>query len=45
MELVIFYFSIEGPRSRCYERTAVQTYDEDDNDVFLSFHFNGTPVE
>jgi hypothetical protein len=38
-----FFFSGEGPRTRCYRHTVamsliVQPYDEDeDNDYFLSF--------
>jgi hypothetical protein len=45
----LFFLFVEGPRSRCYGRTAalkliVQPYEEDD-EVFLLFHFNGAPVE
>jgi hypothetical protein len=44
-----FFFIIEGPRSRCYGRTAalrliVQPYDEND-EFFLLCRFNGAQVE
>jgi hypothetical protein len=44
-----FAFCGEGPRSRCYGRTAalrliVQSCDEMMR-FFLLFHFNGAPVE
>jgi hypothetical protein len=46
-------FLIEGPRSRCYGRTAalkdfVQPRDKDeekDDQFFFIFHFNGAAVE
>jgi hypothetical protein len=50
--ITVFFIFIEEPRSRCYGRTAalsltVQPCDEGDEDdeVFLLFHFNGAPVE
>jgi hypothetical protein len=41
MKEISCFFSVEGPRSRRYGRTAalrliVQPYDEDDDDYFLS---------
>jgi hypothetical protein len=45
-----YFLFIEGPRSRCYGRTAalrliVQPGDEDDDEVFSVFTSNGAPVE
>ena len=50
-ELIVASCFVEGPRSRCYGRTAaLKTYcatfaEDDEDEVFSPFRFNGAPVE